>query len=243
MKPQKICIVSSEIFPFAKTGGLADVAGALGKYLSNENLDIRMVMPFYSSIETSNYNFHLVEHVHSIELWMGTRRFIFSILTTKLPDTQVNVFFVHCPELYSRWTIYTDDADEHLRFAVLSRAALEICQAINWAPDIIHVNDWQSALIPVYLKTVYAWDKLFQYTKTILTIHNLGFQGLFKADIIKDLGLADYYQFFDASELYHGNLNFLKAGIMHADMITTVSETYADEIKTEYYGEGLQNFS
>lgn len=241
MGPMKVCFVSPEIVPFAKMGGLADVSGALGKYLAQEGVDIRMVMPFYSSIETANHHFHLVEHLHSSELWMGTRRILFSVLTSKLPGTETDIYFVHCPELYNRWSIYTNDPDEYLRFAVLSRATLEICQAVSWAPDIIHANDWQTALIPVYLKTVYAWDKLFQHTKTILTIHNIGYQGLFDAGIINDLGLADYYRFFDASELYHGNLNFLRSGCMHADKITTVSETYAKEIQTDYYGEGLQD--
>ncbi len=241
MKPSKVCFVSSEIVPFVKTGGLADVSGALGKYLGQAGLDIRLVMPFYSNIEAANYNFHLVQHMHSIELWMGKRRILFSVLTATLPETDVAVFFIHCPELFNRWAVYTNDPDEYLRFAVLSRAALEICQAQNWAPDIIHVNDWQSALIPVYLKTVYAWDNLFQDTRTILTIHNIGYQGNFDAGIINDLGLADFYQYFDASELYHGRINYLRTGVLHADKVTTVSPTYAREIQTDYFGEGLQD--
>jgi len=240
MDSLKICFVASEIVPFAKTGGLADVMGALGKYLDQDGYDIKMVMPFYSSIETSNYDFHLVEHMHSMELWMGTRRVHFSVLTTKLPGTSVSVYFIHCPELFNRWSIYTNDTDEYLRFAMLSRAALEIFQLMGWSPDIIHANDWQTALIPVYLKTIYAWDKLFQQTKTVLTIHNIGYQGDFDAGIINDLGLADYYQFFDAADLYYGRLNFLKSGVTHADKITTVSENYAKEIQTDYYGDGLQ---
>ena len=122
-------------------GGLADVSGALGKYLKQEGLDIRLVMPFYSSIETADHQFRLVEHLHSAELWMGNRRILFSVLTSKLPGSSADVYFIHCPEMFNRWSIYTNDADEYLRFALLSRAALEICQILGWAPDIIHAND------------------------------------------------------------------------------------------------------
>lgn len=240
MEKLKICFVSSEISPFAKTGGLADVSGALGKYLSKLGHDVRLVMPFYSSVNTIKYSFHAVDFAQNIELWFGKRKYIFNILTTKLPGSNADVYFIHCPELYDRWSIYTNDADEHIRFALLSRVAVGLCQEMKWAPDIIHCNDWQTGLVPVYLKTIFNWDKLFHKTKTVLTIHNIGYQGAFKGHIINDLNLSEYYKWFDSEELYFNRINFLRTGVLHADKITTVSKTYAREIQTDYLGEGLQ---
>ena len=241
MQRLKICFTSSEIVPFAKSGGLADVSGALGKYLARNDCDVRLVMPFYSEIDTKKYDFYPVEFARHCELWMGGRKIVYDVWNTVLPDSTAQVYLIHCPALYDRAALYTNDADEHLRFAVLSRAAIEICQRMGWAPDIFHVNDWQSALLPLYLKTLYKWDTLFAKSKTVLTIHNIAYQGIFPADIIHELQLADFYQWFDASELYNGTINFLRSGIMHADFITTVSETYAREIQETSLGEGLQD--
>ena len=148
---------------------------------------------------------------------------------------------IHSPHYYNRWSIYTDDQDEYLRFALLNRVALELCQIMDWSPDIFHCNDWQTGLIPIYLKTLYVWDKLFKKTRTVMTIHNIGYQGNFSADIISKLGFERYYEWFDADDLYQGSINYLRTGILHADKITTVSETYAKEILSDFYGEGLQN--
>ncbi|MGD9899467.1 MAG: glycogen synthase GlgA [Calditrichaceae bacterium] len=239
MDSLKICFVSSEIVPFAKTGGLADVSGALGKYLHAEGHDIRLVMPFYSSIDLKSQDFRIIKSMQNLELWFSGDKKVYSVFTAKLPGTHANVYFIHCPSLFDRSDIYTNDEDEHIRFALLARASLEICQRMNWAPDILHCNDWQTALIPAYLKSVYSWDKLFEHTKTVLTIHNIGYQGIFAADKIDELGLMEYSDLFDQDDLYTGQINFLKTGITHADKITTVSRTYAEEIQTESLGEGL----
>ena len=240
MPQLKICLASSEIFPFAKTGGLADVSGALGKYLAQNDCDVRLVMPFYSSVDTVKYNFRPLEFARQCELWMGTRKMTYDVYTTNLPDSRADVYLIHCPSLYDRGTPYTNDTDEYLRFALLTRAAIELCQRMGWAPDVFHANDWQTALLPLYLKTLYQWDQLFAKSKTLLTIHNIGYQGVFPADIINDIQLADYYSWFDASELYNGTINFLRTGIMHADFINTVSHTYAREIQSVDFGEGLE---
>jgi len=235
----KICLVSSEIYPFAKTGGLADVNGALGKYVALNAVDIRLVMPLYSGIDMQKYEFYPLEFARNCTLQMGSRKYIYTIWTAKLPGSKADVYFVHIPQLYDRRTIYTNDDDEHLRFAALTRAAIELCQKMHWAPDLFHISDWQTALLPVYLKTLYGWDRLFAFSQTLLTIHNIGYQGIFPAEIINDLGLNDFYQWFDAAELYAGKVNFLRTGLIHADYLTTVSATYADEIQTPYFGEGL----
>ena len=237
----KICFVSSEIAPLAKTGGLADVAGALGKYLKQNGHDIRMVMPLYSSIDTKDIDLYPVDFAQNCMLQMGDQQLSYDVYTTKLPGSETDVYLIHCPQLYNRPTIYTSDADEYLRFGLLNRAAIELCQRMGWAPDILHLNDWQTALVPVYLKTLYAWDLLFRSTKTVFTIHNIAYQGKFHADVINSLGLNKFYHFFDGSDLYGGTLNFLKTGLLHADKLTTVSPTYAKEITTQEYGEGLND--
>jgi starch synthase len=126
-----------------------------------------------------------------------------------------------------------------MRFMVLSRAALELAQRWQWAPDVAHAHDWHTALIPLYLKTVYAWDRLFEKTKSLLTIHNLGHQGVFGADVVADLGLGDAARFLHQEDIKEGRVNFLKTGILHADRLSTVSPTYAREIQTETFGFGL----
>ncbi len=245
MSPQanlKICFVSSEVVPFSKTGGLADVSGALGKFLGRQGVDVRLFTPCYDTIDRRRFTLHPVEFLQQIPLQMGDRRLLFDVQTARLPGSDVDVYFIDCPELYHRGTLYTDHPDEYLRFAVLSRAAIECCQRMGWGPDVFHCNDWQTALIPLYLKTVYSWDQLFRHSKTVLTIHNIGYQGQFSSSIIETLGLAEHRQRFWQDDLAIGLVNFLKTGILYADVITTVSETYAREIQTEAYGAGLHPF-
>ncbi|MBN1408664.1 MAG: glycogen synthase GlgA [Calditrichaceae bacterium] len=241
MKSFRICFVSSEVTPFAKTGGLADVSGSLGKYLSNAGHDLRIIMPLYSAMDTTKYKVQPVENAQDIKIWFGDIEVVYSMFTLKLPNSNADVYLIHSPHYYNRWSLYTNDQDEYLRFAILNRVAIEFCQLMDWTPDIFHCNDWQTGLIPLYLKTVYSWDKLFRKTKTVMTIHNIGYQGHFSADIINKLGLERYYNWLDANELYQGKINYLRCGVLHADKITTVSETYAKEILTDFYGEGLQN--
>lgn len=236
----KIALASSEIFPFAKTGGLADVAGALGKYLSKQKIDIRLFTPLYSATDFSVSTFYPVDFLQDMEMWFADRKIVYSVHTAKLPDSNTDVYFISCPELYNRWSIYTEDPDEFLRFAVLNRATLEICQRMGWAPDIIHCNDWQTALIPLYLKTTYKWDTLFKNTRTVLSIHNIGYQGLFSTYIIGALGFQDYLHLLDSYDLKSNLFNFLKLGVIHADWLSTVSKTYAHEIQTAEYGAGME---
>jgi len=240
MPGRSVCFVSSEVAPFAKTGGLADVSGALPKYLASEGCDVRVFMPFYSTIDTSGHDFHIVDFLKDIPISFGDATLTFTVFTAKLPGSGVDLYCIDCPHLYNRKTIYTDDGDEYLRFALLSRAALECCQRMGWSPEIIHCNDWQSGLIPLYLKTLYKWDGLFARTRTVLTIHNIGYQGVFPSSVIRSLGLADHHRMFDAEDLRAGVVNFMKTGIFYADLLTTVSITYAREIQMAEYGAGLE---
>ena len=236
----KIALVTSEIVPFAKTGGLADVAGALGKYLSLDGQDVRIFTPLYDISDTASVTLHPVDYLQEITLDIGGELIAFSVRSARLPDGEADIYFIDAPRLYHRGKVYTDDDDEYLRFALLSRAAIECCQRMAWAPDVIHCNDWQSALIPLLLRTIYSWDTLFRDTRTLLTIHNLAYQGAFSASVIERLGFNESDRaLIHQDDLRWGAFNYLKHGIMYADAISTVSETYAREIMTKEYGEGL----
>ncbi|NJL26704.1 MAG: glycogen synthase [Thermoanaerobaculia bacterium] len=180
-----------------------------------------------------------VDFLRGLSLQLGSHRFGYSVFTTRLPGTTLDVYCINCPELYHRPGIYTGEWDEHLRYGLLSRAALECCQRMGWAPDVVHCNDWHTALVPLYLETLYGWDRLFAQTKTVLTIHNLAYQGMFPADVLGNLGLAGEWQRFHGGDLERGVVGFLKTGLLHADVVTTVSKTYAREIQTEAHGMGL----
>jgi starch synthase len=239
-KPLKICLTSSEVTPLAKTGGLADVSASLSAYLHRTGHDVRLLMPFYSSIDVSGLNVVPVDYLQNIPISIGTRHGSFSIDTTVLPGSNLTIYLLRCPDLYHRSNLYTQDDDEHRRFILLARAAIEMCQRMSFAPDIFHCHDWHTSLIPVYLKTVYSWDRLFARTRSVLTIHNIGYQGVFTADISGDIGLAGAEHELHQEDLHGGKINFLKTGVLHADQLTTVSPTYAREIQGAEYGMGLQ---
>lgn len=241
MRPLQVCLVSSEATPFAKTGGLADVASALARHLGKRGHDVRLVMPLYRRVQQGPWELEPVRGLQDIPVELGGRRLWFSVWTCALPDSKTRVWFVRCPELYDREGIYTQDADEHLRFVLLNRAALMLCQWTRWAPDVLHVNDWHAGLIPLYLRTVFGWDKLFQRTRTVLTIHNIGYQGIVGADKLRDLELENEAHLLHQDDLRAGKISFLKTGLLYADALTTVSETYAREIQTEEFGMGLQD--
>ncbi len=235
-----ILFVSSEVAPFAKTGGLGDVCAALPKALRALGHDVRVVVPMYARVRATGASFD--EVVSDVTVQLGSRRVTFSVFTAPLPGTDVPVYFVRCPALYDRPSIYTQDPDEHLRFVTLVWAAIRTCQHLGWAPDVAHANDWQSALLPLALKTLFAWDRLFARTRTVLTIHNIGHQGSFGSDVLFETGLAEVAHHFHQDQLREGRLNFLLTGILYADAITTVSPTYAREIQTPEHGAGLDGF-
>ncbi len=235
-----VLFVSSEVAPFAKTGGLGDVAAALPKALASTERghDVRVVMPLYSRV--GPLDLEMVARDVAVDL--GPTRVVFSLLAGVLPGTTIPVYFVRCPGLYGRAGIYTTDHDEHLRFALLSWAALIACQRVGFRPDIVHANDWQTALLPLLLRTMFAWDRLLSGTRTVLTIHNIGHQGSFDARVLAETGLADAAHHFHQDQLRAGQLNFLLTGILYANAITTVSPTYAREIQTSEHGVGLDAF-
>ena len=240
-KPLKICLTSSEFAPFAKTGGLADVTAALSTYLHRSGHDVRVLIPRYLRIDRIGIEIKAVEGLQNLRMNVGGREIHYAIDTAIVPGTKLNIFLLRCPELYWREGIYTQDDDEHLRFTLLSRAAIEMCQQTGFAPHIFSCHDWQTALIPLYLKSVYAWDKLFAKTRSVLTIHNIGYQGMFPAHVLAKLSLDGAEQHLHQDDLKDGVINFLKTGVLYADLLTTVSPTYAREILGEEYGMGLNN--
>jgi starch synthase len=237
--PLRICFIASEAAPLAKTGGLADVAGALTKYLHAAGHDIRLFMPLYGQIDRSKLQAWPVEFLRDIPLRLGAQKFTFNVLTARLPDSGAMIYLVDAPALYEREQLYTADPDEHLRFILLTHAALLCCQRMGFAPDIVHCNDWHTGLAPLLLKTVYAWDRLFQGTRSLMSIHNIAYQGTFSAYQSADTGLGDAQHLLDAGERAAGRVNPLREGIAHADAVSTVSPTYAREIQTPAYGYGL----
>ncbi len=235
-----ILFVTSEVAPFAKTGGLGDVCAALPRALRALGHDVRVVVPMYSRVRAPGRAFTPV--LPDITVALGARRVTFSVYSAPLPGSDLPVYFIRCPALYDRPSIYTHDDDEHVRFAALVWAALKTCQHLRWAPDVAHANDWQSALLPLALKTLFAWDRLFARTRSVLTIHNVGHQGAFGAHAVADAGFAEVAGHFHQDQLREGRVNYLLTGVLYADAITTVSPTYAKEIQTPEHGAGLDPF-
>ena len=238
-KRLNIVLACSEMTPFAKTGGLADVSAALAAWFDTAGHDLRLLMPFYSSIDEAALKIEVVPELQDLEMDLGERRVHYWIVRAHAEGSGPPIYLLQCPELYRGEQLYSGP-DEHLRFILLSRATIEMCQRMHFRPDIFHVHDWHAALVPLYLKTLYAWDNLFSDSKTVLTIHNIGYQGVFGTEILTDTGLDESTHELDQDDLGEGRINFMKAGIMHADLLTTVSPTYAREILEPEYGMGLE---
>ena len=241
MPPLRICAIASEAAPFAKTGGLADVAGALTKYLHAHGHDVRLFMPLHRAINRKHWPMDPAGALTGLSVQLGGHRFEYSILTSPLPGSQAHVYFIDCPALYDRDAIYSNAPDEHLRFVGLTRIALECCQHMAWSPHILHCHDWHAGFGPLLLKHLYGWDQLFAGTRSVLTIHNIGYQGVFGADRAADLGLGERTHLLHQDDLRAGVVNALKHGCLYADAITTVSPTYANEIRTPQFGMGLED--
>jgi len=235
-----ICAIASEVAPFAKTGGLADVSAALTKYLVGAGHDVRLFMPLYSQVDRAR--FVLSSTGISRSTAVGAHDYPWSVYTAALPGSRALVYLVDCPVLYARGGLYTADADDHRRFLLLTRAALESCQQLGLRPDILHCHDWHAAFGPLFLRTLYGWDRLFAGTRSVLTIHNIGYQGVFAAHDAADLGLGENARLLHQDDLRASRVvNPLKHGCMYADAVTTVSPTYAREICTPQYGMGLED--
>jgi starch synthase len=236
----KILIASSEVAPFAKTGGLADVAGSLPIALQKLDHDIRVITPKYKI--TDEGKFQLRQVIETVEVPISNRRERCSVLEGKLGDA-IPVYFVKNDMYYHRDQLYGDSQgdypDNAERFIYFSRSILEICKHLQFSPDIIHCHDWQTGLVPIYLRQHHKGDPLFAKTASVYTIHNLGYQGLFWHYDMHLTGLG--WELFTPDGLeYYGKINLMKGGLLWADIINTVSKTYSQEIQTKEYGYGLE---
>ncbi len=235
----KIAFVSSEVYPYAKTGGLADVSGALPKELAKLGHEVRVFMPKYYPVSEYEYNLHYDKYIGEMKITVGGVSHSTYVFHGYMPDSIVDIYFIHNPHYFHRPDIYTNDWDEDERFILFQKAVIESIQRMGWSPDIIHCNDWQTSLIPLYIKDNYSWDKLFENTATLLTIHNIGYQGRFSPDTLSKAEINEKYFYSGGPIEMEGGVNFLKAGIHLADKINTVSPTYANELLTPEYGMGL----
>lgn len=232
---KKILFAVSECVPFIKTGGLADVAGSLPKYFDKEDYDVRVVMPKYTCIHDKYRNeMQYMKHFYTSFLWREQYVGIFSLV-----KDGVTFYFIDNEFYFSGSWPYGSMFDDIEKFAFFSKMTLSILPQIDFRPDIIHCHDWQTGLIPVYLNDSFQNDPFFRNIKTVFTIHNLKFQGVWGVDtMMQKTELPPYYFTSDKLEAY-SNGNMLKGGLVYSDRITTVSPTYAEEIKTTFYGEGL----
>ncbi|OQA92674.1 MAG: Glycogen synthase [Elusimicrobia bacterium ADurb.Bin231] len=240
-KKMNVLIASTECVPFAKVGGLADVCGSLGKFLPSEQINLRVIMPLYKTIDKKKFG--LKKIAGNFIIPMAGKYIETSVWQTKKEG--FIVYFVQNDLYFDRDNIYGtpegDYPDQAERFIFFSKAVLETAKFVDFKPDVIHCNDWQTAIIPAYLKTVYKIDAFFASTKSVFTVHNMAYQGLFEKDIYNLAGFSDMDFIPDRLEFY-GKFNFMKAGIVYADKISTVSPSYAEEIRTNnFFGHGLEN--
>ena len=231
--PLKCLFVSSEVAPYAKTGGLADVIGALPKKLREQGVDARVVMPYYSRIRNQFFE-HESHFLVSYDVYLGWR---VQGIGVYYDDTILPTYFLKSDTYFSRPELYGYQ-DDYERFAFFCKGVLEMLRHIDFMPDIIHCNDWQTGPLCLLLKDMYSRDSFFSKIKTVYTIHNMKYQGLFGREALNVLDLNSDYMTPEKIE-YHGAVSYMKAGLLYSDKITTVSPTYAEEIKTYEYGCGL----
>jgi starch synthase len=237
-----ILITASEAVPFAKEGGLADVVGALPKFLKAQGHDVRIVMPRYYKVDRER--FQLRELPGSLVVPMGVIGDMYcGVLEGRLPGTDVPVYFLEHHDFYGRDTLYERDnrgyLDNDNRFIFLSRGSLELCKMISFTPDVVHAHDWHTAAVPVLMNTLYRHDPHLAEAASVLTIHNMQHQGSFYEGAMEVLGIGwEHFTFLGLEK--ENQVNLLKGGIYHATLLNTVSEGYAREIRTPEYGWGLE---
>ncbi len=239
-KALKILYLSAEVVPFAKTGGLADVAGALPKAIRSLGHDIRVAMPRYGRVDSDR--FHLKRLLDTVSIPMDERQEQGDLLEGSIGSGpgETPVYFLESNRYFDRQGIYMypDDAE---RFIFFSRGMLEACRALNWMPDVVHCNEWHTALVPNWLKTVYRDDPFFKDTATLYTAHNLEYQGIFGYRVLEIAGLVDmgFIAHPDISPDLNEVVDMMARGLLFADIINTVSETHAREILTPEYGQRM----
>lgn len=241
----KILVAASEMAPFAKTGGLGDVLGALPKAFARLGHEVKTFIPRYSSIDENIYPLQPLDW--TVDVPVEPRPMPMSVEVHRDKKRKQETYFIDNEDYFDRRELYRDTktgvdyADNDERFIFFAHGVLEAIKKMDWKPDVIHVHDWQAGLIPVYLKTIYAGDSFLAGIRTVLTVHNLAYQGVFDKERFPKLNLSDDLFRPTAPFEFYGKVNFLKAAILFADKITTVSPQYAMEIQSsEELGCGLQ---
>ena len=241
--PMKIILASSEVVPFAKTGGLADVTGALPQELEKLGHEVHVFMPFYRCVKENADRYKIEATGQKLEIPIGSLVEEGSLFKTTIPGSNVSMWLVGHDEYYDRNGLYGENGqdfeDNCERFTFFSRSVMESIRLLELAPDLIHVNDWQTGLIPALLKCEYNQNPVYEKIATLITVHNLAYQGSFVADKMAQTGL-DWKHFVYEEMEFYGQLNLLKTGLTFADAINTVSPTYAQEIQTPEQGCGLE---
>jgi starch synthase len=239
-KPLRVLFATPEAAPFAKTGGLADVAGALPKFLQPLGCELVLVMPYYQAVKRSGLPLQYLSE--KIEVLLGNEIIEADIYKGHLTQ-DIPIYFIGREEFFDREYLYStpkgDYFDNAERFVFFSKAVPIFCQHIGFSPDVIHHHEWQTGLIPAYLKSIYRNDPFFAHTAVVFTIHNIAYQGLFKKEKLWLTGLPMEMYNPEGIEFWE-RINFMKAGIVFADVINTVSQKYSEEIQTAEYGYGLE---
>ena len=237
----KILFAAAEVAPFSKAGGLADVVGSLPKCLEND-AEIAIFTPLHGLIDLNKWG---IKELENSTLWltfngMGHK---FKLFMYKLPGTNINVFFVHndwyftCfKEVYPKWL---DPKYEHERYIAFSLATMEYAKLLNFKADVIHANDWHTAMIPVYLHSNYRYDDFWKNTKCVFEIHNLAYQGVWFEDVLDFANMRKDIVYNEWGVEHYGKVNWMKGAINYSDKVIAVSPTYANEILTGEYGEGM----
>ena len=233
MNQIKILFASAECLPFFKSGGLGDVAGSLPGYISGTNYDIRVVLPKLSQIPEKYTK--KMEFVTSFDVPLSWRTCYCGLFRMRLKG--VTYYFLDNEYYFKRYNAY-GEFDDGERYAFFSKAIIEAISYMDFEPDILHCNDWHTALAPVFLREFYHND-MYDKIRTVFTIHNLKFQGMYSEDLLADVLGLDNTPAADQMRMPHGGISFMQAACRYVDHITTVSPSYAEEICTEYYGEGL----
>ena len=237
----KVLFAAAEVAPFSKAGGLADVVGSLPKYLEKD-AEIAIFTPLHGCIDQKKYE---IKELENSEMWLtfGRNGHKFRLFMTQLPGTKINVFFVHndwyfsCfQEVYPKWL---DPQYEHERYIAFSLAVMEYAKLLNFRADVIHANDWHTAMIPVYLHSNYKFDDFWKNTKTVFEIHNLAYQGVWFESILDFANMRKDIVYNEWCVEHYGRVNWMKGAINYSDKVVAVSPTYAKEILTGEYGEGM----
>ena len=240
-EPLRIMFLSSEVVPFAKTGGLADVAGALPRALKDLGVDVRLCLPLYRVVREGDSKIRPL--MEGLKVPLGDELMKADVFEARTKD-EIPVYLIGREDLYDRPNLYGDAYGDYYdnleRFSFFAHAALRIAESLPFSPDLFHCHDWQTGLVPALLKGPYQDSPLLRDVPCLFTIHNLGYQGVFPAEKLSVTGLSGEVFFTPEGLEFWGQMSLLKAGIVYSEAITTVSPTYAREIQTPAFGGGME---